>query len=198
MFLLKSRVDNGKVPIAISNETNMYQRIEARDSLTVPTEAGFCFDGGLINGEQKFYEFATAYYEHPTIPGGAIFGIEMRPNVPSDDKPLDRVPKLMQMMGNLASHARTLRRGDRPLAGLDGQEMLTKIDADGVTAYYFIWEARGEPESVIHPNTHIELRLGGEPNKRTNNRESTSLSEEDALTLWDSILNSFQLRPGLI
>jgi hypothetical protein len=198
MFLLKSNAAEGKIDVVIADDSDKMGRIKARDNHAVPTEAGYCFDGGIMTGGTKFYELATAYFERPDTPGGATFGIEMRPNVPSDDKLLDRVPKLMQMLGNLASHTRTLRRGDRPLAGRDGQEMLTKIDADGTTAYYFIWEAKGEPESVTHPNTHIELKLGGEPDKQTNNRESTALSEEEALMLWDAFLNSFQLRPGAV
>ncbi len=152
----------------------------------------------LITGGTEFFELAKAYFERPSTPGGAIFGVEMRPNLPSDDTLFERVPKLAQMMGNLISHTRTLRRRERPLAGLDGQEMLTQISANGVTAYYFIWEAKGAPDSVIHPNTHIELRIGGEHNKQTNRRESSALSEEDALVLWDIMLNSFHLRPGAL
>ncbi len=198
MFLLKSNAAEGMVDVVFADDADKMHRMKARDNGVVPTEAGYCFDGGLITGGTKFYELATAYFERPSTPGSAIFGIEMRPNLPSDDKLLDRVPKLMQMMGNLASNTRTLRRGDRPLAGLDGQEMLTKISADGVTAYYFIWEAKGEPKSVTHPNTHIELRLGGELNTKTEQRDSSTLSEEEALGLWDEILNSFHLRPGAV
>jgi hypothetical protein len=198
MFLLKSNAAEGMVDAVFADDADKMQRIKARDNGVVPTEAGYCFDGGLITGGTKFHELATAYFERPSTPGCAIFGIEMRPNLPSDDKLLDRVPKLMQMMGNLASNTRTLRRGDRPLAGLDGQEMLTKISADGVTAYYFIWEAKGEPKSVTHPNTHIELRLGGELNTKTEQRDSSTLSEQEALGLWDDILNSFHLRPGAV
>jgi hypothetical protein len=103
----------------------------------------------------------------------------------------------MQAMANLVSHTSTLRRGDQPLAGLDGQEMLTKISADGVTAYYFIWESKGVPDSVIHPNTHIELRIGGETrDKKTDKRGSSVLSEEEALALWDALLSNFHLRPS--
>ena len=198
MFLLKSNASETGVDAVFADDADKMQRIKARDNGVVPTEAGYCFDGGLITGGTKFYELASAYFERPATPGSAIFGIEMRPNLPSDNKLLDRVPRLMQMMGNLVSNTRTLRQGDRPLAGLNGQEMLTKISADGVTAYYFVWEAKGEPKSVTHPNTHIELRLGGELNTKTEQRVSSALSEEEALGLWDDILNSFHLRPGAV
>jgi len=198
VFVLKSSADEDKVAVAIADDSDKIGRIKARNNRAVPTEPGFCFDGGIMTGGTKFYETATAYYERPSTPGGVIFGIEMRPNVPSDDKLLDRVPKLMQMMGDLTSHTQTLRQSERPLAGLDGQEMLTKISVGGITAYYFIWEAKGEPASVLHPNTHIELRIGGEENMQTYKRESAVLNEEDALTLWDQILQSFRLRPNAV
>ncbi|MEJ0003861.1 MAG: T6SS immunity protein Tli4 family protein, partial [Pararobbsia sp.] len=198
MFLFKSDAAETRVDAAVAADSDIMGRIKARDNHTVPTEPGYCFNGGLITGGTEFFELAKAYFERPSTPGGAIFGVEMRPNLPSDDTLFERVPKLAQMMGNLISHTRTLRRRERPLAGLDGQEMLTQISANGVTAYYFIWEAKGAPDSVIHPNTHIELRIGGEHNKQTNRRESSALSEEDALVLWDIMLNSFHLRPGAL
>jgi hypothetical protein len=198
MFFLKSSATADKVPLAMAYISDVMGRIKARDNATVPTEAGYCFDGGLMTGGTKFFEFAKAYFKRPDTPGDLVFGIEMRPNLESDDKLLDRVPRLMQMMGNLVNHTRTLRRGDRSLAGLDGQEMLTKINADGVTAYYFIWEFMGKEGSVIHPNTHIELRIGGQRVNGLGDRQSAVLSEEDALVLWDELLNSLRLRPGAV
>jgi hypothetical protein len=198
MFLLRSGADDDKVAVAIADDLDKMSRIKARDNDTVPTDAGYCFDGGIVTGGNKFYELATAYFARPTTPGGATFGIEMRPTVASDDTLFERLPKLMQSMGDLANHVQTLRRGDRNLAGLDGQEMLTKVNADGITAYIFIWETKGKPDAVLYPNTHIEFQIGGDRNKQTDKRESSILSEDEALSLWDSILNSFRFRPGAV
>ena len=204
-FLFKSGAGGDKITNAITDETKKFSQVRARPNDVIPTEPGYCFDGGIMVGGSRFYESAQVYYERPDTPGSVVFAIEMRPTHDLDKtRLLDRVPFLLQMMGNLLNHTKTLRRRDRPLAGLDGQEMLTRLDVDGITAYYFIWEAQGKRskehdlESTLHPNTHIELRIGGEPNKHSHKRESTEVSEEEALALWDAMLNSLHVRPGAI
>jgi hypothetical protein len=143
MFTVTPLAPSYQAAKSIPNAKDVFPRIEGRPNTEIPTQAGFCFDGGIVTGQQKFSESATAYFEHPSTPGGLIFGIEMRPSVPSDDKLLDRVSGLKSALGNLISHTRTLRSRGRPLAGMDGQELLLKLNLNGTDAYDFIWEFKG-------------------------------------------------------
>lgn len=203
MFTVTPLAADDQADDAVPNARDVFPRIEGRANTAIPTQAGFCFDGGIVTGQQKLNESATAYFERPSMPGGLIFGIEMRPVVPSDDKLLDRVSGLKQALGNLVSHTRTLRSRERPLAGMNGQELLLKLNLNGTDAYDFIWEFKGvpspdgEPMHVTTPHARLELSVGDQKDAKAAYVGST-LSEEEAIELWDAILNSFRLRPGAI
>lgn len=203
MFIVTPLAPDDQAAEAVLNARDVFPRIEGRANTEIPKQAGFCFDGGIVTGQQKFNESATAYFERPSTPGGLIFGIEMRPGVPSDDKLLDRVSGLKQALGSLISHTHTLRSRERPLAGMDGQELLLKINLNGTDAYDFMWEFKGvlspdgEPMRVITPHARLELSIGEQKDTNAEYVGST-LSEEEAIELWDAILNSFRLRPGAI
>ena len=108
------------------------------------------------------------------------------------------------MLGNLATHTRTLRSGERTVAGMPGEELLIKIKADGVTAYNFVWEFQGRdddddgPISLANPNTRIELRVGGAKTGTNATSETSVLTQEETLALWEALLAGFQLRPGAV
>jgi hypothetical protein len=196
LFLLRSSADSDKIEVAVADELDKINRIKARDNSLLSAEPGYCFDGGIVTGGSRFYEFSSVQFVRSSTPGGATLEIEMRPGSSSDDELFDRSPKVVEVLGDLASHTQTLRQGKRNLGELFGQEVLTKISANGITAFFFVWEAKGIPDSVLHPNTHIEMQIGGEINKQTSKREESILTEEEALALWDSVLDKFRIRPG--
>jgi hypothetical protein len=203
MFTVTPLAPDDQAADAVPNARDVFPRIQGRPNTEIPTQTGFCFDGGIVTGQQKFSESATAYFERPSTPGGLIFGIEMQPSVPSDDKLLDRMSGLKQALGNLISHTSTIRRGDRRAAGMDGQELLLKVKANGITVYDFIWEYKGDlapsgqPMHVTKPNSRVELRIGDQKDANAEYVGST-LGEEEVTELWDAILNSFRLIPGAI
>ena len=194
-----------KLPLAIASNSTFTQSIKPRDNHDIPSEAGYCFDGGFIESDKgKAKEWASAYFTRPDTPGSAIFGVEMRPRLKSDDKLLDRVPTIIRMLANLATHTRTLRSGDRSVAGMPGEELLIRIKVNGVTAYNFIWEYQGRnddsggPISLTHPNTRIELRVGGAKTGENATSETSVLTEQETLALWEALLAGFKLRPGAV
>ena len=203
MFSWTFSANPRKLPLAIASNSTFAQNIKLRDNSEIPSEAGYCFDGGFVESKEA-KEWAKAFFTRPDTPGSAVFGVEMRPRLKSDDKLLDRVPTLVRMLANLATHTRTLRSGGRTVAGMPGEELLIKIKADGVTAYNFIWEFQGRdddddgPISLANPNTRLELRVGGAKTGRNATSETSVLTEQEALALWDALLAGFKLRPGAV
>jgi len=204
MFSLTFLADPRKLPLAIASNTALIENIMLRDNNDIPTEAGYLFDGGFIKSKGEAREWAKVFFTRPDTPGSAIFGVAMRPRLISDDNLLDRVPKLMRMLANLATHTRTLRSGDRTVAGMPGQELLVRVNANGVTGYQFIWEFIGRdddvdgPIALTHPHTRIELRVGGDQTGPNATTETSVLTQEETLALWDALLAGFKLRPGSV
>jgi hypothetical protein len=203
MFSWTFLADPKKLPLATSSNSDFIQNIRLRDHNDIPSAPGFCFDGGFIESREA-KEWAKAYFSRPKTPGNAVFTVEMRPRLKSDDKLLDRVPTLMRMLANLATHTRTLRSGERTVAAMPGEELLIRIKSDGFTAYNFIWEYQGRdddddgPISLANPNTRLELRVGGAKTGKNATRETSVLTEQEALALWDALLAGFTLRPGAV
>jgi uncharacterized protein involved in tellurium resistance len=108
------------------------------------------------------------------------------------------------MLANLATHTRTLRSGNREVAGMPGEELLIRVKADDVIAYHFIWEYQGRnddvdgPISLTYPNTRFELRIGGGKTGENATSQTSVLTEKEALALWDALLAGFTFRPGAV
>ena len=89
---------------------------------------------------------------------------------------------------------RNLRRGERRVGTLEGQQILARADDDGTRAYAFLWESQGAPASLAQPFVSLEMVVdpgtaGGAPAFGT---------DADALRFWDRVLDSLRLRPGAL
>lgn len=74
----------------------------------------------------------------------------------------------------------TIRSGKRDAAGLKGEELITRMSADGEeTQLDFTWEYQGEAESGERPEIQI-------------NMEAPDGSLDEKLKIWDVILDSFK------
>jgi hypothetical protein len=58
----------------------------------------------------------------------------------------------------------------------------------------FVWETQGDG-TLDTPAIKIELTTGYHDGK--GNQQTTSLTDKEAMKLWDDILGSFRLRPTL-
>lgn len=88
-----------------------------------------------------------------------------------------------------------LRNRERPVGPIWGEEILTAGTEKGKRAYAFKWEAPGKANSLAEPNINIEL--GVIESAYETNKESFA-TDEEALELWDAIVDSIRLRPGAV
>lgn len=205
MIQLTSIVSNKQIAEGITGGRNLISRIKYRDTWEIPTEPGYCFNGGLITGKQEFAELTSQSFGFGRELGNGANDIsitlDMRPSVPMDqkDKLLDRISAASLAVANLglASSMHILRKGNRPLAGMSGQEILMRIrQQDGLTGFLFIWEAQGTLDSVAQPHAHIEMQFGNTDSD--GEAVPSPLEEGQAIELWDNMMNSFQLRPNAV
>lgn len=98
------------------------------------------------------------------------------------------------LLGTIAGFSR-LRDRARPVGPIQADEILLASNQDGKRGYGFKWEAPGKEYSLAEPNLNASLRVG--ESAYTTNRESFS-SDEEALELWDAVIDSIRLRPGAV
>lgn len=85
-----------------------------------------------------------------------------------------------------------LRAEPRKIAGLDGEELARSIlEQDDVRVHSFQWEVSGTQDNVYVPYFVFRMNTG----QGNHQPVQSSLSEDAALMLWDTILSSIRVRP---
>lgn len=169
-------------------------QFRSREENEIPTEAGFCFDGGFITEPLKVEqsERTTMFVGlngHPdvSIALNMIAGITTPRTLLQRDADAPTINKHR-------SRFHTFRRGARPFNGEPGEEILDRVhEFNGNYGHSFNWELiHNKTDSVFTPLMSFELSTGhGQPGTTVD----SSLTDAHALALWDKMLSSLRVRP---
>jgi hypothetical protein len=165
----------------------------------VPTESGFCFDGGIVTGSSNYTEEVSQSFA--LMPGRpALLVIHMRDAVDTDQNdPLTKtLPQLRAQMDRMPGHYRILRQGKRTIAGMDAEEVLFELKDGDITSYRFYLLALGDPSTLAKPHTAIQMLLGASSPDLAPDQATSPVDEAGAIQAWDTLLNSLRLRPGAV
>ncbi|MEN7529091.1 T6SS immunity protein Tli4 family protein [Cupriavidus sp. 2SB] len=202
LLKLKGVLNKTAVDDVIRRNSVWYKETVARDDWTVPTERGFCIKSALIGGPpfpvENVKQIFQMYAGRP-----ALFSIKMRNSFDFDQKTslLNAIPDLRRRLDKalLFNKVRVLRAGKREFAGMQAEEVLLAMKDNGVEMFRFHLIAPGTEGDNAKPYAELELRLGAEPRYYRTAEQSTSLVDEaGALQAWDTLLDSFRLRPGAL
>ena len=172
------------------------KNIRSRQPYAIPTEPGFCLNGGYIAGNDfrsERFDLGITLPDHP----GAHISFYSSTGA-EEDTLLERTGGFFRnhVMGPVAG-LHTLRKGKRNLGPIPGEEYLIVSNAKGQRLYAFKWESQGKNNSLAEPNLSLELNVMGEDDDDTPPPKAFK-SDEEALQLWDALLNSIRLRPGAV
>ncbi|MBP0639249.1 T6SS immunity protein Tli4 family protein [Cupriavidus sp. AcVe19-6a] len=101
---------------------------------------------------------------------------------------------LAGLLGKVAGLSR-LRNRARPVGPIEADEILLSGTQAGKRGYGFKWEGPGKAGSLAKPNLNVTLEV--RESAYTTNKESFA-SDEEALELWDAVVDSIRLRPGSV
>lgn len=193
-FLLRDEVGDDKQDLAIPAMQAPLTHLRPRDETDIPSDPGFCFNGGFIaNAEWKVEKVLAGFdlAQHPDV----TISIQFFPlSKNRQDKPLlDRVDNAVMSAVNLFSSMHTLRKGERTIGGFKGQEYLVTAPNDSKQrAHKFVWETQGGG-TLQTPFISIEMTSANRDDD--GNPRKASITDEQALKLWDSIVSTFRVRP---
>ena len=169
-------------------------QFRSREENDIPTEAGYCFDGGFITEP-----ITVKQTERTTM----FVGLNGHPDVSialSMIAGISTPRTLLQRDADAAigdenrSRFHTLRRGARPWNGAAGEEVLERVhEFNGNYCHSFMWELiHNKTDNVFTPLMSFELSTGhGQPGATVD----SSLTDAQALVLWDKMLSSLRIRP---
>lgn len=200
LFHTTGTIGEDGLDISESVYDDMYRRIKARDNWTVPTESGFCFDGGIVTGSSTYPEDVSQSF---ALMSGrpALLLIKTREADEEDqNQPLTKnLSELRAQLDRMPGSYRILRKGKRMVAGMNAEEVLFALHDGAITVYRFYLLAPGNPSTLAQPHTSVELLLGTSSRTDLPPDQATSpVDEAGALQVWDALLNSLRQRPGAV
>ncbi|WP_213953817.1 T6SS immunity protein Tli4 family protein [Variovorax sp. dw_954] len=178
------------------------RRLIPRLNDEIPAEPGVCIDGGFIADASGL--------SHETIPIGIRFNefsdvhlsIKVTKKdvlVPSDaiDPRLEKAKRNAEESGmeDWYSSIKFLRRGERQIEGWNGFEVLARVPVQGNASenHEFKFKSQGEPNNALKPVLDVQLDTGVKGNVTAS--QKPSLTDEEAVALWDKLTSSIRVRP---
>ena len=170
-------------------------QLRLRDADEVPSETGTCIDGGFLPLPLKFEKvtLGVRLKEFPDV----HFSIEVHKNQ-------DRLPEATDLEsrlkgaegagGNWYSRVTFFRRGTRQIGDWKGFEALAlKPAQENVKeSHEFHFISLGAPNAPLQPQLDVQLDTGASGHHM--GAVKPSLSNEEAVALWDKLTGSLRVR----
>lgn len=198
---MKTRLPPVSAETIFSNMTALMRGMRAWDGVEVPRQPGVCIDGAFIHEPtNRFQEIMSSGFYFPGLPD-VSFSVSSNKNAATDGpngvgllERVDRARARANSMPLLGGYPYTfLRRGKRTLHGLwEGEEVLTRSRED--QALRFEWAMVGERGNVARPAHMSMVLMTRVENNRVGAASGSSISDEQAVALWDRLLGNVKFR----
>jgi hypothetical protein len=186
----------GEMLQAQSAVESVFRRVRIRDNREIPTEPGFCMAYSFIPGlppDGLHSEEATITF---AVPGHPDIFVRFDTNEVSErtaagEKLLARVQR---NDGDPAFHTlaiKTLRARERAVGDYKGQEHLEMVKENGLWNMQFQWEFSGFGDRWDYPAMTLEILNS----RAEGSRAPLSMTQEEAMALWDAMVDSIRIRP---
>ncbi|MGY0652783.1 T6SS immunity protein Tli4 family protein [Luteimonas sp. A537] len=182
---------------AVDLQGTIASAIRYRAPTEIPTTPGFCIDSGLIarsNLNKEEFTASIRLKAYPSVTVTLMSYVTGRP----DEELLKRIGRIPPGYEEAASRMKSLRRDDRNIGPVTGQELLVRGDAEGKRSYEFLWEAQGRANSLEFPFMSLELSTTDQTDEDGEIIDAPFKTDEEALRVWDAILDTLRLRPGAV
>lgn len=194
-YRFHSDEDPTRVEHGVQVVSNVISRLQVRGN-GIPANTGFCIRGALLaDREENDDEETTITFRLRDKPDVQIEIATSRNGNQPPETLLSRKQGVLSALSSLGAwlgSIHTFREGNRSAAGLEGQEWLLRAPNDHkFQSHVFSWEASGRPSSVLFPQIRIDLTTA---NYGYVAPAPPSLTDAEALQLWDQILGTLRLR----
>lgn len=183
-----------EIPVKKHLIFDMLSRAEGRDERTIPTQPGVCFPGGFLAGKAGAKEDVSAQFVlngHPDV----SFDLKTDTSIQESDTLLDRGSAVEALLSNAGG--RTIRKGNVDLDGWAAQEWLVSgKNILNVYSNHMTLEANSKIGSPKAPLLILDMDTGLTNNALQDRVEKASLSEAEAVSLWDAVSRTLRPRPN--
>lgn len=192
-------------PQKLDHLLNVYSRVRGRKDDEIPADQGDCIANGFVAGPPSDQQAIDVPYHLQGSPD-VYFDFNHTTTVRERDTLLERTAKVEQEMQG--SGTQTIRKGKRDLNGLPYEEWLmrgpTPDRVPGTMCTLHGNETASDPAKPF-----VELRLFNgfripaperslEEKAQLKDLEKATLTEAQAVALWDKVTVTLRVRPGAI
>ncbi len=191
------------VPQKLDHLLKIYSRVRGRRDDEIPTDQGDCIANGFVAGPPSDQQAIDVAYHLQGSPD-VYFDFNHTTAVREHDSLLERTAKTEQEMKG--SGTQTVRKGKRELNGLPYEEWLMKGPTpDRVPGTMFILHGNETATDPAKPFVGLRLFNGFrvpaserslEEKSQLNDLQKATLTEAQALALWDKVTATLRFRPG--
>lgn len=184
----------------MQNVTYVATHLRARDPKEVPTEPGVCLDVGFIADDSgKFQEIFGLGLRFPELPD-ASFSVSSNKDAQQGDSFEDRRAEakraafMVAPLATLFNKVKTLREGHLKVQQGQGSEALFRrpMEEGGGHWHEFQFEYTGKQFDHRNPSWDASLFTG--INHDQAGAKPSSLTDAEAVALWDRLMASVRLR----
>lgn len=212
-FESKALFDNGQKD-QFSSFDKAFKQLTSIDDFRPPQEPGFCIDGALVTGKigpiWSGVSSSIKAWKGASASAGASEDDGSRAKLPWEKTGHSLPPVTpfsdLEMFKSWADESKqssdsdrvvsfeVLRKGNRQLAGMPGEEIAVKATlANGQEWYRFEWSSSSDAARPRKSGFTLGLEAG---DKDYTPRYAPPPPQDDLLALWNAMLASLKLRPG--
>lgn len=187
----------------IAEHNRVARLLRPRTEDEIPTGKGVCLEGGFVDHDDEFENTWIGFRleDFPDVHLSLNIMKNREFVLPSTDfqRDLNYAEKFAREEGLGAwwDSIQTLRRGQRTLLEWPGEEVAAWKPARAgfhEANHEFIFWSPGRANDPYHPQLRAELHTGVKGNKRA--ATPPSVTNEEAIALWDTLLGSIRVRPA--
>ncbi|WP_158904514.1 T6SS immunity protein Tli4 family protein [Burkholderia sp. L27(2015)] len=172
----------------------LLDKIRGRMEDEIPTEPGFCFAGGFMPGRATDQENVTVQF---VLPDKHDVSFELLTNsaIQETTTLLDRSAAINASFAQ--SGDRTIRKGAVALPGMQAEEWLSAgLTFANIQGQDLTLEANSKIGSAQTPFLTLNMDNGGLRLRGEDSPEKASLTEAEAVALWDAVSRTLRPRPN--
>ena len=182
------------VPEKLRIVISMLERIRGRTEDEIPTEPGVCFVGGFLPGKATAEENISTQFvlhDHHDV----SFGLDTDANIQADTTLLQRSSSVNAALKD--NDGRTIRKGHVDLLGMQAEEwLLAGLTPLNVRGNHMTLEANSRTGSAKTPLVTLDMDTGSNSYLQRDSIEKASLTEGEAVALWDAVSRTLRPRPN--
>ncbi len=192
--LVQKMTVKNNVPALRARVFDLLKRVRGRPESEIPSEPGACFFGGFLPGKAGATEnLWTQFVLHDKI--DVSVGLETNSDIREQTTLLQRGDSINAALKESEGH--TIRKGPVDLPGLPAEEwLMAGMTTRGVPGHHLALEANSRIGSAQTPLVTLELDTGSYNKVLRDPIEKASLTEGEAIALWDVVSRTLRPRPN--